>query len=1001
MATTKNFGLAGVAADVQFGKKGGALRYTTTADAASGTGPAFQVRNAAGDGFLRIQASMPQVPDDVATKLYVDNAVQGLDLKQSVRVASAKDVNHLLNGSTPLTIDGVVVADGDRVLLKDQTDKTQNGIYVVGFNGNQSEYVLTRADDANNVDVISNPVAEVTNGMFTFVEEGTNNIGTGWVLSAPVGVADLGNDELVFSQFSSAGVTTPGFGLEKQGVVFNVMVDNATTYIDSTNHVAVKSSASTGQTLLSAGSGSAAWGALNLALTGTAVTGSLRPANGGTGLSSYQVNDLIIGGAGNTLTQLAVGANNTYLGVDGSGNLVYQNISDLRDANGNLLIQGLGTASAVNYATVSNSLGTDAIGFGVDGAATDLDMLLSPKGEGHVVAPTGYGAAFVTNRATISDDAFAPKAFVDQRVDSIDTTRIQNAATTTYFATDLNGFTDHAMVGSNGKVIGEFIGATDSGVAASGEHFVFTHVTDELQLKAVNTSGVGDVNLRLLPQAQGQVFIGNTGSGIIQGEGGYQLTIKGGDSTAQFDAGGTIIRGGDALSGDLNGGTVVIRGGVNSGAGERGTVQIQDDRQVVIVDFVSPITPAGNWMEIENAAADVDPQISGVKIRAAAASANGDVSIILDPKGNGLVRVADSTTYLAQLQTTGQADALVTKGYISQVLGGVAKEAGIGLTDAAGTFNVNIGASTIKVDGSDNLIVNSSATQNQVMLSSGVFGGEATWGALPLASNNAVTGILGVGNGGTGLNSYLAGDLLVGGASNTLTKLTKGPNNSALQVNSSGTLQYGYITQLRDASGLLVANTFGTASAVNNLSFRNAALTGAPEIASEGTDTNVSIILNPKGTGLVIAKNGYTANIGSNRETIITKGYVDDALQFNTDPLMRRQAISSGWTSVMNIALPTPNVAGRQVYMTRVTMNVISPVTGGNTALARVVAGANELMNVDENDVAETGVYVADLPFGFTSSNTQVTVEFYEEDGSTPAIPTSGSVIITAEYKIL
>lgn len=995
MANTKNFGLAGIGADVQFGKKGGSLRYVVDAPNGATGSPAFQVRNSTNDNLLRLQAAAPVYSDDLATKLYVDNAVQGLDLKSSVRLASAKEENVALTGATPLSIDSVTVNVGDRVLLKSQTNATQNGIYEYRVTG--GNYTLVRSADANNSD---NPNSEVSGGMFAFVELGAENTATGWVLSSPSGDIVLGTDELTFTQFSSAGVTSPGAGMSKDGVVFNVNVDGITVQIDGNNQLAIKSSATAGQSLISAGSGSATWGALDLSNT-SATQGALPASRGGTGNTAYSIGDVLVGNGANGLTRLAVGANNTVLGVSESGSLLYKQVTNLRDAAGKLLVEGAGVTDAVNFLTVKNSAGTDAVELGSDGNADDVSILLNAKGAGLVVAPTGYSDAFYANRATISEDAFAPKGFVEERVNSIDTTRIQNAETTTFFATDLSGFADRATIGSNGKVVGEFVGVTDEGVATNGERLQITHVTDEIHLKAVNSSGVGDVSLRLVPQAQGQVFIGTTGSGLIQAEPGYQLTLKGGDSTPAFDASDVIVRGGDALTGDFNGGNVIIRAGVNSGVGERGKTTIQDDRQVSIVDFVSPSAPASNWMEIENSIADVDPIVSAVKLRVAAASSSGDVSMLLDPKGNGLVRVADASTYLASLKTNGQLDALVTKGYVAEQLTSSNKEAGMGLTDTGGIFDVNVGASTIKVDSSDNLIVNSSATQNQVLLSSGVNGGEATWGALPLANANAVSGILGISNGGTGLNSFVAGDIMVGTAGGALTKLTKGPNNSILQVSNTGTLTWGYSSQLRDGDGLLVANAQGVASAVNNLTFKNAALTGAVEIGSEGTDGNISIVLNPKGTGLVIGKAGYTANIGPNRETFITKGYVDDALQFNTDPLMRRVAITSGFSAVMDVGNVTPSVAGRTVYIHRVTMNIIAPLTGGNVALARVTAGPNEIMNFDENDVAQTGVYVADIPFSFASSNTQVKVEFYEADGATASTPTAGNVVIIAEYKIM
>ena len=108
---------------------------------------------------------------EVATKEYVDSVKQGLDVKNSVRVATTVAVNlstELENGDT---VDGVTLATGDRVLVKNQEVDSENGIYVVKASG-----APDRADDANSND-------DVTAGMFTFVEEGTANGDSGWVLT--------------------------------------------------------------------------------------------------------------------------------------------------------------------------------------------------------------------------------------------------------------------------------------------------------------------------------------------------------------------------------------------------------------------------------------------------------------------------------------------------------------------------------------------------------------------------------------------------------------------------------------------------------------------------------------------------------------------------------------------------------------------------------------------------------------------------------------------------
>jgi hypothetical protein len=146
----------------------------------------------------------------IATRAYVDATAQGLDVKQSVRVATTADGYFLNAFSATAVIDGVTLVQGDRILIKNQASGAENGIYTVGSSGTAP----TRATDAD----IS---AEVTAGMFTFVEEGTANADSGWVLTTDQPIT-LGATALVFTQFSGTGQITAGTGLTKTGNTLNV-----------------------------------------------------------------------------------------------------------------------------------------------------------------------------------------------------------------------------------------------------------------------------------------------------------------------------------------------------------------------------------------------------------------------------------------------------------------------------------------------------------------------------------------------------------------------------------------------------------------------------------------------------------------------------------------------------------------------------------------------------------------------------------------------------------
>jgi len=146
----------------------------------------------------------PVGAQDAATKAYVDAARQGLDVKDSVRVATTANIAL----SATQTVDGVALVAGDRVLVKDQSTASANGIYVVAAGA------WTRATDAD-----TSP--KVTAGMFTFVEEGTANADSGWVLTTNAPIT-LGTTSLAFTQFSGAGQLTAGAGLTKTGNTLDV-----------------------------------------------------------------------------------------------------------------------------------------------------------------------------------------------------------------------------------------------------------------------------------------------------------------------------------------------------------------------------------------------------------------------------------------------------------------------------------------------------------------------------------------------------------------------------------------------------------------------------------------------------------------------------------------------------------------------------------------------------------------------------------------------------------
>lgn len=183
--------------------------------------------NKAGDtmtGFLSLHND-PINDMHAVTKRYVDGLAAGVDAKQSVRVATTSNIT--LSGVQ--TVDGVSLVAGNRILVKDQTTGSQNGIYVVASGA------WSRSEDAD-----GSPTHEVSSGLFCFVEEGSLYANSGWVLTTPNPIT-VGSTNLQFVRFSGAGQITAGNGLSKTGDTIavgagtGITVNTSSVALDTSN----------------------------------------------------------------------------------------------------------------------------------------------------------------------------------------------------------------------------------------------------------------------------------------------------------------------------------------------------------------------------------------------------------------------------------------------------------------------------------------------------------------------------------------------------------------------------------------------------------------------------------------------------------------------------------------------------------------------------------------------------------------------------------------------
>jgi hypothetical protein len=198
---------------------GGSINITAGVSSVSGTSSQIAVSSTTGDITLSLPSAVvfpgtvtlnadPQSALEAATKQYVDAVAEGLHVHASVVAATTANVDLSTGLEAGDVIDGVTLVAGDRVLVKNQSTTSENGIYIASTSG-----VAVRASDYNTA-------SEIDPGDFFFVTGGTNYDNTGWVQTAVV--TTLGTDPITFEQFSGAGTYLAGNGLTLTGNTFSI-----------------------------------------------------------------------------------------------------------------------------------------------------------------------------------------------------------------------------------------------------------------------------------------------------------------------------------------------------------------------------------------------------------------------------------------------------------------------------------------------------------------------------------------------------------------------------------------------------------------------------------------------------------------------------------------------------------------------------------------------------------------------------------------------------------
>ena len=587
-----------------------------------------------GTGNINVNTSFingvkdPEQAQDAATKSYVDAVAQGLDLKASVHVGTyatlpayvynngTSGVGATLTGNVAgnLTIDGEVVASGQRVLVKNETgafvnnstpSAAFNGIYVVTTAGAPgTAYVLTRAVDFD--------IPAEMYGAFTFVETGNIQADTGWVCTnnsaSPI---TIGTTEIIWAQFSGAGQYTAGNALSLNGTQFNVNTDgsaNATIGINGSNQLIIPASATLTTPNIGAATGTSLTATGNVD-AGNVLTGGLVSATG-------------TGTFGNVNTGGAVSAGGNVTGTTFVGNVAATTVSASGNITGGNLATG-GTISSTGTATLGNvdTGGTISATGNIDSGNIRTTGTVSATGDvaggniltGGLVSATGNitggnitsNGNFDTVTISATGNIKGGNLQTGGTVSSTGTATLGNVETggtvsATGNITGGNILTSGDISGSGNITGGNILTggtvsstgtATLGNVATGGTVSAAGNITagagsfflgNGSQLTGVDANSAialinGNTNITTATNGNANVTISGTSNVVVFTTGGIDVTgtvsANGTVTGGNLDTGGTVSATGNATAGNVLTGGVVSAGGNVTGVTFVGNVE--------------------------------------------------------------------------------------------------------------------------------------------------------------------------------------------------------------------------------------------------------------------------------------------------------------------------------------------------------------------------------------------------------------------------------------------
>jgi hypothetical protein len=427
---------------------------------------------------------------DIVNKLYADSIASGINFHQSVRLATvtALPANTYNNGTSgvgatltanangALSVDGVAVVAGNRILVKNEAAGANNGVYTVTQVGSgAAPYILTRATD---FDSAGTGVDQIDAGDFFLVTAGSTQANTSWVQQTPLPIT-VGTTAIVFSQFAAPVLYSAGTGLTLAGTVFSITNTgvSASTY-GSASSVPVLAINAQGQVTSASAS--------SIAINASQITsGTVTVGQGGTGATTLGANGVLLGNGTSAISATAVGTTGQVLVGNTGAAPTWATLTGIGVTSFSAGTTGLTPSSATTGAiTLAGTLNVANGGTGATSLAS-----------GYLVKGNGTSAA---SASVVYDNGTNVGIGTTSPVSKLDVNGEVSVKGQIFLAND--GTSNYIRTGSTGLFIQNSTGAstfatiTNTGNVGIG----ITTPTAKVQIGTVTTSfGASEVNLAL------------------------------------------------------------------------------------------------------------------------------------------------------------------------------------------------------------------------------------------------------------------------------------------------------------------------------------------------------------------------------------------------------------------------------------------------------------------------------------------------------------------------